>query len=221
MAYEVPVEEIELVDQQFAQIDAYLHSPWDGRDVPVLDLAHTLLISILKEYQHLKSGYEKDTSLEAWACRNLLELDVYVKYVLASEANAKRFIGHIAIDGIEIFESMKEWMQQVDPTVDNSGLNENLRLLRERKDSEGTKDTRFLDVRQLAEEVGMDIDYKHTFKLCSKLIHPTAWSVLSMSDEGEYAAYRVMLFHSGARYGLEGFYTIREYAESLAKEPLT
>ncbi|HVC47437.1 MAG TPA: hypothetical protein VND90_09340 [Terracidiphilus sp.] len=66
----------------------------------------------------------------------------------------------------------------------------------------------------------MEADYKHTFKLCSKLIHPTPWSVLSMNDEGEYAAFRVMMFHSGARYGLDGFYMIREYAEALAKESL-
>ncbi|HVC46499.1 MAG TPA: hypothetical protein VND90_04580 [Terracidiphilus sp.] len=129
MTYEVSVEEIELVDQQFAHIDEYLRAPWDGRDFPIRDLAYCLLVSILKEYQHLKSGYEKDTALEAWACRNLLELDVYVKYILASETNAKRFIGHIAIDGIEIFDSMKKWMKQVDPTVDRSGLDENLRLL--------------------------------------------------------------------------------------------
>ena len=206
----------ELSDQAFARIEAYLKAPWDGKDIPVRDMANTLLISILGEYQHLKIGYEKDTALEAWACRNLLELDIYIKYVLVSEANAKRFIGHITIDGIELFESMKEWMNQIDPAIKTPELDETLRLAHERRASEGIADTKFLDVRQLAKEVGMAVDYKHTFKLCSKLVHPTAWSVLSMNDEGEYAAFRPMLFNTGVRYGIDGFNTIREYDEKLS-----
>jgi hypothetical protein len=69
MTYEI---ETELSNQAFAQVEAYLNAPWDGKDIPVLDLVHNLLISILKEYQHLKFGCEKDTALEAWACRNPL-----------------------------------------------------------------------------------------------------------------------------------------------------
>jgi hypothetical protein len=203
--------ESELSDQAFAKVEAYLNAPWDGEDDPVLDVAHNLLSSILKQYKHLKVGYETDTALEAWACRNLLELDVYIRYVLMSEANAKRFIGHVTIDGIELFESMKEWMKHVSPTTETPELDETLRLARARKVSEGITDKKFLDVRQLAEEVGMKPDYTHTFKLCSKLVHPTAWSVLSMNDEGEYAAFRPILFHSGVRYGIDAFTAIQEH----------
>jgi hypothetical protein len=49
-------------------------------------------------------------------------------------------------------------------------------------------------------------------KLCSKLVHPTAWSIISMGEEeGEYAAFRVLLYQSGSRYGLDAFNTIREH----------
>jgi hypothetical protein len=74
--YGLTSTDLEIANQAFAQIEAYLNAPADGKDTPVLDLAHNLLISILREYQHLKLGYEKDIALEAWACRNLLELDV-------------------------------------------------------------------------------------------------------------------------------------------------
>ena len=126
------------------------------------------------------------------------------------------FCGGKVIDGIELFESMKEWMNYVSPAITTPELDETLRLAYERKASEGIADKRFLDVRQLAGEVGMTADYKHTFKLCSKLVHPTAWSVLSMNDEGENAAFRPMLFHSGVRFGIDAFNTIREYAEKLS-----
>jgi uncharacterized protein DUF5677 len=215
MTYEVTNEDPEIGDRAFGRIETYLSSPWDGRDVPTLDLGHNLLISIVREYQHLRLGYEKDTALEAWACRNLLELDIYVKYVLISGANAKRFIGDVTIDGIELFESMKEWMRTLAPTIETLALDETLRLAYERKASEGVIESKHLEIRDLAEAVGMTVDYRHTNRLCSKLVHPTAWSVLSMNEDGEYAAFRPLLFNAGVRYGVDGFNTIRGYAEKL------
>src|SRR5260370_34823424 len=74
------------------------------------------------------------------------------------------------------------------------------------------KGKKHLEVRDLAEAVGMNADFNQTTKLCSKLVHVTAWSILSMDDqEGENAAFRVILFQSGSRYGLDAFNTIREY----------
>ncbi|MGA2235632.1 MAG: DUF5677 domain-containing protein [Terriglobales bacterium] len=203
--------EVELADQVFAEVDAYLSAPWDGRESYVLDVAHNLLNSVLKQYQNLKFGYEKDTALEAWACRNLLELDVCVRYVLKSESNARRFVGDVTIDGIDIFESLKKWMEYVSPASKNLELNETLRLAYERRDAEGLTGEKHLNVRALAKEVGMEDDYEHTFKLCSKLVHPTAFSVLSMNDDGEYAQFREILFHAGMRYGVDAFTSIRDH----------
>jgi hypothetical protein len=208
--------EVELADQVFAEVDAYLSAAWNGRQSYILDVAHNLLNSVLKQYQNLKFGYEKDTALEAWACRNLLELDIYVRYVLKSESNARRFAGDVTIDGIDIFESLKKWMEYVSPESKNLELNETLRLAYERRDAEGLKGKKYLNVRALAKEVGMEDDYEHTFKLCSKLVHPTAFSVLSMNDDGEYAHFREILFHAGMRYGVDAFTVIRDYSEKAA-----
>jgi hypothetical protein len=91
-------------------------------------------------------------------------------------------------------------------------MDETLRLAYERKGKEGTNATKHLEVRALADDVGMTADYKHTMRLCSKLVHPTAWSIIHQFEEGgEYAAFRVTLFQSGSRYGLDAFNTIREY----------
>jgi len=210
------VEWMELADQGFAKINTYLSAPWDGREIYVLDVAHNLLNSVSKQYQNLKFGYEKDTALEAWACRNLLELDVYIRYVLKSESNARRFVGDVTIDGIDIFESMKKWMEYVSPESENLELKETLRLAYERRNAEGLNNEKYLNVRALAKEVGMEVDYDHTFKLCSKLVHPTAFSLLSMNDDGEYAYFREILFHAGMRYGLDAFTMIRDYQEKAA-----
>ncbi len=44
-----------------------------------------------------------------------------------------------------------------------------------------------------------------------KLVHVTAWPLFHRDDEDEYAAFRVILFQSGARYGLDAYNTIRDY----------
>jgi hypothetical protein len=49
-----------------------------------------LINSTLREYRHSKIGLQTHTPLLAWACRNLRELDVLTKYVLRSEADARR-----------------------------------------------------------------------------------------------------------------------------------
>jgi hypothetical protein len=75
---------------------------------------------------------------------------------------------------------------------------------------------RHLEVSVLADAVGMTEDYKHSMKLCSKLLHQTAWSIIHRDQyDGDYAAFPVMLFESGSRYGLDAFNTITEYLRNV------
>lgn len=209
MAYQVSETDLKITDQAFEEIKKYNPT---GADDFTLDLISLMLVTISREYEQLRIGYEKYIGLEAWACRNLLELDIFVKWVLLSDANAKRFTADIAIDGTELFESMKEWMKYQEPDVKMPGMDETLRVAYERRKSEGTVGESHLKVSDLAEVVGMTADYKHSMKLCSKLVHMTAWSIIhQFEEEGEYAALRVILFQTGSRFGLDAFNTIREY----------
>lgn len=167
------------------------------------NLLTCLLDSTIREYRHLKIGLEKDTGLEAWACRNPLELNIFTKYVLASEADARRFIGDRLIDGIQIFKSFQDWIERVDPNAQTTPLKETLRIAHEQLTVEGINYGRHLSTRELAGKVGLAEDYAHMNKVCSKLVHPTAWSVLAMNDEGELGQLKSILFFSGARHGLK------------------
>jgi hypothetical protein len=70
------ITEPELSDQAFAMVESYLHTPGDAsKDTYGFLLALVLLNSILKEYQHLRLGDEKDIALAAWACRSLRHHD--------------------------------------------------------------------------------------------------------------------------------------------------
>ena len=209
MAYQVSEADLNITDAAFEEIKNYNPT---GADDFTLGLLSVLLLAVSREYEQLRNGYEKYTGLAGWACRNLLELDIFTKWVLQSPANAKRFVADLAIDGTELFESMRAWLLHYDPGAETKELDETIRLGHERRKVEGTTGKKHLEVRDLADAVGMTADYKRTMKLCSKLVHPTAWSVISMrEEEGEYAAFRVILFQSGSRFGLDAYNTIREH----------
>jgi hypothetical protein len=100
-------------------------------------------------------------------------------------------------------------MEHQTPGIKLPEMDETLRLGHERRKAEGTAGERHLEVSILADTVGMTEDYKHSMKLCSKLLHQTAWSIIHRDQyDGEYAAFRVMLFELGSRYGLDAFNTI-------------
>ena len=125
--------------------------------------------------QRLRSAYEEPTvSDEAWACRNLPELCVFGKWMLQSDANAKRLAADVTIDGTELFESMKKWMEHQTRGIKLPEMDETLRLAHERRKSVGTLGERHLDISVLSAAVGMTEDYKHSMKLCSKFLHQTA-----------------------------------------------
>ncbi len=176
-------------------------------------LLFCLISSSLREYKHLKIGYEKYTGLEAWACRNLLELNIFTQYILLSEANARRFIGDRLIDGTDIFQSSKDWLLSLSPEAQTPELDETMRKTRELMEVEGIEAVGHLRTRALAAEMGMIDDYRYMNRLCSKLVHPTAWSVLAMNDEGELGQLRLILFNQGVRYGLEMGHAIREHVD--------
>jgi hypothetical protein len=208
MPYEVSEADLKIADAAFEEIKNYNPT---GADDFTLGIISVLLLAISREYEQLRSGCSKYTGLAAWACRNLLELDIFTKWALQSPVNAKRFVADVAIDGTELFESMKTWLLHYDPSAGTNELDETIRLGHERRKFEGTTGEKHLEVRNLADAVDMTVDYKVTMKLCSKLVHPTAWSVISMrEEEGEYAAFRVILFQSGSRFGLDAYNTIRE-----------
>jgi hypothetical protein len=164
-----------------------------------------LMNALLTEFQKLKAGFTKNTGMLAWACRNILELNIFIQYVLCSKSNLKRFLGDRLIDGIEIFETFKAWQLFYEPGALTPEIDETLRLARVRKDMEGLVEAKPLRAFPMSEEVGLALEYQHLNKVCSKLIHPTAWSLLAMNDEGEYAAFRPILLQSSVRHGLQAW----------------
>jgi hypothetical protein len=76
-----------------------------------------LVNSLLREYRSLKLGAKESLPLLAWGCRNMLELNIWTKYILVSSVNAKLFAQGMLIDLTEIFTSFREWSAFHNPTT--------------------------------------------------------------------------------------------------------
>lgn len=214
--------EIALIDKESESIRAFLvelHQK-TPEEMWFANLLTALLNATLREYRHLKIGLEKYTGLLAWACRNLLELYIFTQYVLKSEENARRFVGDRLIDGLDIFESFRAWYLVTNSEGDTTAVDETISMLQAQITKEGVAGARFLKTASLAKAVGMESEYAHFHKVCSKLVHPTAWSVLAMNDEGELAQMRPILFFAGARYGSDIGYRVKEHIRIHGEKPI-
>ena len=146
----------------------------------------------------------------AWACRNLLELNIYTQYVLSSEANARRFAGEHLADGIEIFDAFQTWAARNDPALVTPQITAVLSELVEQKSKqEAAAPQRPLSIRYLSAEAGLADEYANMTRVCTKLIHPSVFPILAGATEGDLPLLRPILFRAGAGHGLEIIHAIQ------------
>jgi hypothetical protein len=89
----------------------------------------------IKKFTELRRGYVTgNLNLIAWASRNLLELMVFTKYVLKSEANARRFGDDRLVDGCELIIALRDLERYYDPSAPTPGLDDALKRM---EDQEG------------------------------------------------------------------------------------
>src|SRR5262249_8595404 len=145
------VIDLTVTDHAYDDVKAFgtrmYHTP--SKSVWFQNILIRLLDSILREYDNLRDGMNKDsTLLVAWGCRNSLELNVFTKYVLQSSANAENFANDLWIDSCDIFTSFREWLRFHSPTSQAPDLDRTIANLQSQKTKIG-RDT-YLRVSALA-----------------------------------------------------------------------
>lgn len=214
----LPPTQIMQTDIAFAGLKAFGNSlkPGDAQDAKdnwFFQIIFELIDTTLTNYDYLKIGYSSNNDhLLAWACRNLLELTVFAKYVLVSEDNARRFAQDRLIDGCDIIRSLKALELYLKQGSDSAPLDDALTRMQAQMDSEGVTAKRYLSSSVLAGDVGMKEEYDCMNRVCSKLVHPTAWSILAVNKgENAFSQARPLLFTMGAGYGCDLFAAIRDH----------
>jgi hypothetical protein len=147
--------------------------------------AASMLKSARRAYNHLHEGWRSDSTYTAWACRNLLELRVFARFIVGSAANRARFLNDWFIDMEQTTDAQKKVTTQQIASSDTSDHDLQLIKLRSMKASLGLAETQYLKVGDLAAQLGLDAEFRGMNKLCSKLVHPTAQSILSIEFDDQ------------------------------------
>jgi hypothetical protein len=207
---EISDEELELLDGAFAELRAF-GMQLRGQEAATLRLLTGLLNATLREYQHLRLGLKHSIAMVTWACRNLLDLQIYTRYALASEDHARRLAGESLMDGIELFDAFQAWLARNDAELVPAAVAEALHSMTEQRADAGLAETPPLKLKRLAAEVGLADEWANMGRLSLKLAQPNALFILG--DGGEVADWKPILFRAGAGHGLEIFRLMKEHLQ--------
>ncbi|MDR3728044.1 MAG: hypothetical protein P4K86_13475 [Terracidiphilus sp.] len=175
-------ELVRQADEAFQVFDNFIRSlrPTDEEAGRFYHVISALSSSAKTNYVTLRQAFEDDEqTLMAWSCRNLLELAIYTKFALSSKANADEFVAARLFDVLQIGTSLRELELYLNPELMVSTFDGLIDRSKKQMKEEGITPTKFLDARELARKVGMLEVYSTMNKVCSKFVHPTAWSLLT------------------------------------------
>jgi len=225
MSFGLPTAHIERIEKVFVQLKQFGNElkPADEKNGWFFQIVFELIDATLSNYDQLKIGYNhKNSHMLAWACRNLLELAIFTKFVLICEANARRFAEDRLVDGCDIITALKALELHIDPKSDTTLLDDALARMQAQMAIEGVTAKRYLNTGTLADTVGMKEEYLCMNRVCSKLVHPTAWSILAVNKgEDAFSQSRPILFQTGARYGCDLYLAIKDHCASHGMKPKT
>jgi hypothetical protein len=223
MSNALPMVQIQLIETVVTEFKQFASSlkPVDDKNGWFFHIVFELMDATVSNYHQLRIGYRDDNNhLLAWACRNLLELAVFTKYVLISEANARRFGDDRLIDGSNIIESLKALELHINAHADTTLLDDALARMQAQMAAENVTATKYLAVGSLAETVGMKEEYACMNKVCSKLVHPTAWSILAVNKgDNAFSQFRPIFFQAGAQYFCDLYSAIKEHNAAHGMKP--
>ncbi len=197
-------EVLKKTDDAFREFDAFTCSlhPIDEEAGRFYHIVSALSDATKTNYVTLRKAFDDDEqTLMAWSCRNLLEIAVFTKFALSSKANADEFAADRLIDGLQIGNSLKRLELYLNPELTTSALDPVIEKYAKQMRDEGIARTTFRPVRDLAKQVGLLDHYETMNKVCSKFVHPTAWSLFTADIGSErFPEARDVLYGCGAEY---------------------
>jgi len=178
-----------------------------------------LLRALGREYRYLNIGYAKDGRLLAWACRNLLEINLYTEYSLRSEANAKAFAEDQIIDALDIFSAFKKWLMAGGQNTTTLMLDATIAMMEQARAESGVTRTKYLRFQDIATALNRFDEYQHFNKISSKLIHATSLSLLTVQEDSELRMLKPYLYRTGTWYFTTAYKSVRDHVDKRGTAP--
>jgi hypothetical protein len=190
------------------KMDAALHAltalnNFDGDERWYVDIFVALALGIEGSYRDLNLAFD-DHRLNrvAWAARNLMELELWSHFVTVSRVNAKEFHDDRLVDGKDLMTRLIGLLSPHDPL---KPFLDPITQMDMKLDSEmalaGIEDDRtHIKIASIAKSRGTQAEYYTMNSLLSKLVHPTAFSILAAIDEKDTSLNCEILLFVGCHY---------------------
>jgi Family of unknown function (DUF5677) len=154
--------------------------PSDEESGRFFHVVSVLSDAAMSNYRDLRKAFLGDQqTLAAWSCRNLHEIAIFTKFALSSKENAAEFAADRLIDGHQIGTALKSLELALNPGLTVSALDPVIESFATQMKNEGVTRQKYLSTEKLAQQVGMRAEYETLNRLCSKFVHPTAWSLFT------------------------------------------
>jgi hypothetical protein len=153
-----------------------------------------------QNYKDLQNAYDRQDQVRAaWTCRNLMEIALYMKFVLQSEENANEFAEDRLIDASDAAIALKKVLAELNES--DPSLEATIERIKKQMVSEGVTRTTFRSAKFMAKQLNLKVEYENMNRLCSKFVHPTAWSLFE-PDQGpdKFPGAEEIFYACGAKY---------------------
>jgi len=162
-----------------------------------------VLLTYYSKWKELQINYL------AWVTRSQFEVNIWIRYVLASGDNLKRFAAEQIPDTREVFSCLNEKMKGY---LSSDFVNwlaaeaaESQTLLREHPEFRNR-----LDLRSIAHEHGCGDEWDTFYTLYSKILHPTAWLLGGLSVKCDLNSLKQCLTIKGLEYAESSYQLIAD-----------
>ena len=172
--------------------------------------------------RHMFSGLRLgEMTYLSWAARNALELQVWTKYVIASRTNARRFHEDKFVDGTEVI-ALTDDLHLIDKRAEiyREAFDEMKATIAEFMTHQGidAKGKKHLNVGSVAQQVEFGPEFQAMNRLFSKLVHPTAYSILTpLGNEREIIMKST--FYSASCYCHDILHDVNAHFQAIGIQP--
>lgn len=182
-----------------------------------LSVVHGLCFAADQNYVAMREAYDDEDQVKvAWACRNLMEIAIYTIFALQSKKNAEEFAADRLIDGRDMVVALKQIVAELNPKQPDPDLDASLKIIDQNMTAEGVTRTHFLRISDLAKRVNLRDEYDNLNRVCSKFVHPTAWSIFAVDElQSRFPSAGDILFGYGMKYFATVYAEIRPHVKKF------
>ncbi len=147
------------------------------------DLVLFNLLGKARLYLHcLRCSLSEPTELLGFLTRSLFELNIITRYVLMSEENLKRFGSEFVVDKKQILQGLLTLGEDSSREAVQT-LEKEIARIEEiaKKHNRAPQKSEF--IKDKAREVGLSEDYEALYKLFSKYVHPSSYTINATPEE--------------------------------------